>query len=708
MTDARGGTTDRQTTRRGVLKAAGAASAAGAAATLFSTGAVADPADPRTTSTEPNGVETDRGVFPQSVASGGPTPRGAIVWTRLDRELARFTDLPLYLQVATAAAVAGPNEDPGDVPNAAADFGGATTYEVSTGTLVEEHDYTVSVDLAGELDPDTFYFYRFVYDGAASPVGRLHTLPAPDASVDDLTLAVSSCNNYQHGYWGAFSHIAAEDADYHVSLGDFLYEYAGAGNQPGRDIALPSGNGVIHTLADYRHQHRVYRSDEHMQRVLERHTLIHTWDDHEIINNRWWNDDQDAPQTTSHPSYSGDPEAMRRLYARGIKAMLEYLPLRVEYTDPLPEASQDAGGDTDAQEYFRLYRSFKFGDLAELFMTDERLYRSPPPEDEAGQRDTATPPAPSQSDLDRSMLGGEQYEWFLDGGSNPGAIPDTEGVTGTDAQWKLHGNEVLSAALKTVNAGPGSLYLNYDAWDGYEAERNLIMARLARDNVDNFVTRTGDMHSYVAGYLKQDYKDPQQSEYVGGPRVGVEFMTPGVSSDNLGSAGGLPPEMTEDAIDEAIRTQNPHIEWFNSSRWGYTVINITSSGLTYTAYGVDRSVDSADPPKQLLRSYRVPAGSYELQEFRSPPLSGTIGDLAAASYAGTAPASDGPDVETAEAAVTDVTESVTGEPDGAGSTATTGSDGAGATNANDSADSGDDGGGVFDPITDAAEDTDLL
>jgi hypothetical protein len=292
-------------------------------------------------------------------------------------------------------------------------------------------------------------------------------------------------------------------------------------------------------------------------------------------------------------------------------------------------------------------------------------------------------------------------------------MPDTEGVTGTDATWKLHGNEVLSAALKTVNAGPGSLYLNYDAWDGYEAERNLIMARLARDEVDNFVTLTGDMHTYVAGYLKQDYKDPGQSEYVGGPRVGIEFMTPGISSDNLAAAGGLPAEMTEDVIDEGVQTQNPHIEWFNSSRWGYTVINVTPSGLTYTAYGVDRSVDSADAPKQLLRSYRVPAGSYEIQEFRSPPLTGTVGDLAAASYAGAGPASDGPDLETAEATVTEVTDSVTGEPGGEEGPDSTGSTGAGASGGT-SGDDGDDGdsgsgtGGVFDPITDAAEDNGLL
>lgn len=169
------------------------------------------------------------------------------------------------------------------------------------------------------------------------------------------------------------------------------------------------------------------------------------------------------------------------------------------------------------------------------------------------------------------------------------------------------------------------------------------MGRLARDEVENYVTLTGDMHSYVAGYLKQDYEDPEQSEYVDGERVGVEFMTPGVTSDNLGAAGGLPADETEDAIDESVQVGNPHIEWFNSSRWGYTVVDMTRSALTYTAYEVDRADDSADADKRLLRAYRVPTGEYELQEFRSPPLDGTVGDLVAASVAGqgTDPDEDG-------------------------------------------------------------------
>lgn len=58
-------------------------------------------------------------------------------------------------------------------------------------------------------------------------------------------------------------------------------------------------------------------------------------------------------------------------------------------------------------------------------MTDERLYRSPPPEDAFGRRDTGTPPSDENDDPDRTMLGTDQRRWFVDG------------VTTSDATWKL-------------------------------------------------------------------------------------------------------------------------------------------------------------------------------------------------------------------------------------------------------------------------------
>jgi alkaline phosphatase D len=620
-------------TRRAVLQAAGAGSAMGALATLFSTGAAAGDTDPEPASGGDDLFEIERtseAAFPQSVASGGPTPSGAIAWTRV-AAAAYESDRDVGLQVTPAPDRKTSNED--------ADFSTADTrhFRVPAADLAPEHDYTVSVDLDGELDADRFYFYRFVHDGDASPVGRLRTLPEPDADPDRLRLACASCNNYLHGYWGAFGHIAREDADYLLHLGDLIYEYAGGGNQPGRDVQLPSGEGVAHTLADFRHLHRVYRSDEFMQDALARHTLVLTWDDHEIVNNRWWNYESGYPNTASHP-YGDDPDEMRALYVSGIKALVEYLPIRVDY-DPDADALHDR---------FRLYRGFRFGDLADLVVTDERFYRSPPPDDEFGQRDTATPPSRAADDPDRTMLGTAQREWFIDR------------VTDSPATWKIWGNSVLNAALKATNAGEGgSFYLNYDAWDGYEHERQLIMGEVAREarsrgRALNLVTLTGDMHAYVAAYTKTDYQQlDKQSPAPGAEasRVGVEFMSTGVSSDNLAAQTPTPPDLEEDVAEAMVESQNPHVEWFNWSRHGYTTIEFTDDAAVYTAYEVDRTTDSADTPKRLLRSYRVPEGEVAIEELQGSPTdvtSETSGPTEAPSGSGTGSTAETPDGEAPE------------------------------------------------------------
>lgn len=588
--------TEATATRRGVLEAAGATTATGALATLFSTGAAARDVDPTNTGRRKslfNVERTSRAVYPQSVASGGPTPEGAIVWTRIAKA-AYEGGQPVGVQVTPAPDRTAPNSE--------ADFSAPATrhFRISANELSPTHDYTVRVDLDGELDPDQFYFYRFVHDGDASPIGRLRTLPEPEANPDRLRLACASCNNYLHGYFGAYGHIAREDVDFLVHLGDFLYEYGGEGAQPGRDIKLPSGENVAHNLADFRTLHRTYRADEHMQSALERHTLVMTWDDHEIVNNRWWNYEAGYPNTASHP-YGDDPSKMRRLYVEGIQALTEYLPFRVEY-NPEAEALHDR---------FRLYRSHQFGELAELFVTDERFYRSPPPEDEFGQRDTATPPSREHDDPDRTMLGAEQREWFVDG------------VTDSAVTWNVWANSVLNAALKTTNLGEqGSFTVNYDAWDGYEHERQHVMGEFrraanARGGPLNLLTLTGDMHAYVAAYTKTDYRSAENQTPLPGAeetRVGVEFMTPGISSDNLAAQTPTPPELEEDTVEAAVESQNPHIEWFNWSRHGYTTVDLTDDAAVYTAYEVDRTVDAADAPKRLLRSYRVPEGEIKIEE----------------------------------------------------------------------------------------------
>ena len=440
------------------------------------------------------------------------------------------------------------------------------------------------MDLDGELEPDGRYHYRFRYDGVESRTGRCRTLPAPGSSPERLRLAVVSCQHYQNGYFGAYGHVADADVDFVLHLGDYLYESAdqryrapGAPVYGGRALSLPSGHDVVHTLADFRHLYRTYRSDGLLQAAHENHTFLRCWDDHAVTNNRYWDYEADAPAAPDHPR-GDDPAFMRGLTGAGIQSWWEYTPARIDY-DPDADHLHDA---------FRLWRRLDFGDLASLLLTDERLFRSPPP-GERGRRRWR--PGRLGGDPDRTMLGDEQRQWL------------TDAVRSSERRWTVWGNEVLSTPFR-VGVGPASVHPNPDAWDGYAYERDRIFAALAR--AENAVTLTGDMHTTMAGY--QRLPD--------GATVGVEFMTPSVTSVNIAEAvgveSGLRKRLTRPVASWLAGAMNPHLEFFDSHHWGYSTVEFTRDACTHTTYAVDKTEDDADADRRPLARFRVPAGSDEI------------------------------------------------------------------------------------------------
>jgi alkaline phosphatase D len=501
-------------------------------------------------------------VFPQSVASGGPTPKGVLVWTRIDPE-AYDGDEPLALEVASDQS-----------------FEQLTHRGViSSDGITPDHDYTVTVDLDGSLSSNSEYFYRFTYGGVRSRVGRCQTLPQSDASPESLMCAVLTCQDYQNGYYGAYSHVADEDVDFLIHLGDFIYESAAGQYQmprndgySGRSLDLPSGHDLAQTLEDYRYLYNTYRSDRFLQQALEQHTLIAGWDDHEVANNRYWDYETDSPKLPPYPN-GDDPSFATRVTAAGIQAWVEQMPARIAY-DP---------DEKELHQQFTLQRSFQFGDLATLAVTDERLYRDPPPSEADGD------------DPDRTMLGNDQLQWFLE-------------EIDTHSTWNVWANEVLTLPLK-IGAADIEYYLNKDAWDGYRNERERIMKHIAKNNVDNFITITGDFHTFLAGYQQTGYDFFDNDE-----EVGIEFMTPAVTSMNLAEIVPISDTLSWFDITElAVTSTNHNIEFFDSTVWGYSVIEFTPDECTFTAYSVDKSVDSPDAEKQLIRKLRVPEGEVDIE-----------------------------------------------------------------------------------------------
>ncbi|MFC3476540.1 alkaline phosphatase D family protein [Halobacterium litoreum] len=544
-------------TRRSLLRSLGAVAGAG----LVPRAADAVRADRAVVEGDP-----DREAFPQGVASGDPTPSGAVVWTRVSPAAYRAVE-PVSVLVSRD-------------PNFRSPVG-----LFDAGTTGPGRDHTVKADLDGELEAGRPYWYRFQHADRVSPTGRLRTLPRSDSSPDSVSFAVCTCQDYRNGRYGAYRHVANDDVDYILHLGDFVYEHAGGSQFPGRDIRLPSGAGIAMGLEDYRHLHRTYRSDSALQAAFAAHTAIATWDDHEVVNDRFWSYREGRPYAgdDSHPR-NGDEAFMRELFAAGIRAWWEYTPARVRY-DP----------DADLLDSLGLYRSFEFGDLLDLVVTDERLFRSAPPDS-----DLPTPLATSLSDSPRgpdgtpTMFGERQREWFDDQ------------IRASSATWTAWANEVIHMDLQ-FEVGGESAY-SADSWAGYEAEREAVARTLAE--AENAVALTGDLHSYAAGYLKPTYGEQAEP----GERVGVEFLAPALTSQNVKETLGLPSgRFARSLVERAVQDENPHVEFFDSHHWGYAVVEFEPDAATYTAYEVDKSAPAQNARRSRLARLRAPAGRVALR-----------------------------------------------------------------------------------------------
>ena len=366
-----------------------------------------------------------------------------------------------------------------------------------------------------ELKPFTTYYYRFIYNGNTSRTGRFKTLPAPNANVDRIRFGYISCQDYTNGYYTALSHLSEENIDYIFHLGDYIYEtvpppggnaFQGGGPER-RQFTFPqdkSGDDGFEatSLQDYRFAYKKYRSDRNLQRAHERYAFITIWDDHEFVN------DCHGVKPSGEVNPPDQPE--RRASAN--RAWAEYQPVGTANLGLSPNRGQ-VRYDRDVQdplEEIAIYRSFSFGNLMELVMTDERLYRDPHPCGEETTDKYFTPGCDAIDAEGRTMLGATQKRYFLNR------------ITNSPRKWKIWGNETMVMQLKVANTflqegtdevfsgveqtNIDGVYTSLDQWDGYQAERREIAQRFS--GTDNVVAITGDIHTFIAGYMKEDYDNP--------------------------------------------------------------------------------------------------------------------------------------------------------------------------------------------------------
>ncbi len=518
-----------------------------------------------------SGWRERRELFPQGVASGDPDDDSVLLWTRRPYVDGRERAM-LLVEVA---------EDP------------AFTRVVATtaAPVLAAADWTCRV-LVGELQPAREYWYRFVdEEGNGSRIGRTLTAPRAD-DPRPAKFAFVSCQSLPEGAMNAYRRMIFEDEraapgeriGFVLHLGDFIYEVVQYPEQVKNGkrydrvitfpVKFPQGRAVANnrfmgpvSLDDYRALYHAYLQDPDLQDARARWPFVAIWDNHEFSWQGW----------QSIAGFGEGPLPAQTLKVAANQAWFEYLPSRVKAPGSL--ASFDAPRVTDtpvtefddtglglepnniaAIESLIAYRALRWGRHIDLFVTDQRSFRSPDPSnrDELGPlfegdtlpfypeeiarqldggRAVAGGPSPKLRYRDReipnfraseppqSMLGAKQKAWFLERLRNASATWKVWGSSLGTPDWRIDPQHLPAEMAKWSD---GYAILAGGDWGGTYHERAEIFDTVREAGITGFAVVAGDRHSFWAGYAARDLP-PREFNPVGVSFVGGSITSPGMA-----------------------------------------------------------------------------------------------------------------------------------------------------------------------------------
>jgi len=479
--------------------------------------------------------------FSLGVASGYPTSTTLVLWTRLAPEpMSPDGGMPPEV-VAVRYEIASDER---------------FAHIVQSGNAWAEPDWahSVHVDVMG-LQPGRPYWYRFRAGDALSPVGRSWTAPPAGQSPAKLRIAVASCQQYEQGYYTAYRHMADDNTDLVMHVGDYIYESNFYGER-----VRQHNSSECYSLTDYRLRYSLYRLDANLQAAHALCPWLLVTDDHEV--------DNDYAGETSEED--DDPRLFLARRAVAYKAYYEHM--------PVPRRALPLGPD------MRLYASLACGDLASFHMLDSRQYRSPIPCPRPGTRGANRVYAdecPSLPDTQRSMLGARQEQWLQ------------AQLVNSRARWNLLAQGVVVAQCDE-DAGPRERYWT-DSWNGYPAARQRLLESIANSKAQNPVVLGGDIHAFVAADLRLRANDSKS------PIVASELVTTGITSR------GPDAQMLA-----SMAASGPDFVLADGRQRGYLRLDLTPDSLKADLIGMDSVVVPAAPGR-VSRSLVIENGVKGLQ-----------------------------------------------------------------------------------------------
>lgn len=467
--------------------------------------------------------------FSLGVASGDPAPDGVVLWTRLAPEPLTGGGMP-------------PHSFPVEWQVAADD---RMRGIVKRGTVAARPElaHSVHVEVRG-LDPSRWYWYQFRVGPNLSPVGRTRTAPARGSRPDKLIFAFASCQQYEDGYYTAYRHMARENLDLVIFLGDYIYE---GGIRKGR--TREHNSAEIVTLDDYRNRYALYKSDPDLRQAHAAFPWVVTSDDHEVDDNYAGAIDKDG----------SPPEKFLQRRAAAYQAFYEHMPLRV--------SSMSRGPN------IRLYRRLTYGSLAQFSVLDTRQYRTDQPCGDGHKLRCA-----EAFDPRATLLGTEQERWLL------------SGLDQSRARWNVLAQQVMMS--QTIEVAGDEKKYGMDNWNGYVAARARLLGFMQKRQPSNPVVLTGDIHSNWVCDLKANFDAPESAI------VATEFVGTSISSG--GDGNNNPAEANRRLA------ANPHVKFFNGQRGYVRCTLLPESWLS--DYRVVEAVSRPDAPIITRASFIVESG----------------------------------------------------------------------------------------------------
>ncbi|RYZ49582.1 MAG: hypothetical protein EOP07_24255, partial [Proteobacteria bacterium] len=199
-----------------------------------------------------------------------------------------------------------------------------------------------------------------------------------------------------------------------------------------------------------------------------------------------------------------------------------------------------------------IYRSLDFGSLARIMLLDTRHIG----------RDAN---AKIEGSDEPSMLGEEQFRWL------------SQRLESSGADYNILVNQVLMARLDLLK-----IPLIKKSWASYDAERQRVSSLLQKTNHASNLVLTGDLHISFAADLEWEQKP-----------VAVEFLPTSVTRGNLDeSLGSFLAKWGSKLALPLIKKENPHIRYFEGTRHGYGLVNLSRRKATLELWHVPHEEQS--------------------------------------------------------------------------------------------------------------------